>query len=226
MFGFPIEITIYIASLHKDTWINLVLLCSDFKAYAFTSVGKRQFLKLFTDIVITPEKTTYYVFDKIHRNDDETGDKPTVIWADGSRSWYINGELHRPPCSDADDRPTVICSGGSLYWHSNGKLHRGGDKPAVIHTSGAQYWYINGNLHRYDDKPAIVWPDGSQYWYVNGKHHRDSDANETDCKPTSILADGTLIWCVNGKQYRSNNNSVKFTGQSHQQWYVNEQLIS
>lgn len=53
MFPFPIEITTYVALFNKEVWINTVLLCSDFRKYAYTEHGKRQFLNLFTKVIKT-----------------------------------------------------------------------------------------------------------------------------------------------------------------------------
>jgi hypothetical protein len=48
---------------------------------------------------------------KLHRD----GDKPAVIFSDGSRWWYKEGKLHR-------DKPACIDRNGSKYWYKDGKL--------------------------------------------------------------------------------------------------------
>jgi hypothetical protein len=55
----------------------------------------------------------------------------------GTKSWYLNGELHR------DDGPAVEFANGTKCWYLNGKLHRE-DGPAVEYANGDKRWYLNG----------------------------------------------------------------------------------
>jgi hypothetical protein len=57
--------------------------------------------------------------------------------SDGSRYWYLNGELHR------DDGPAIMLPDGTQFWFLNDQLHRT-DGPAVVLPNGERYWYLNG----------------------------------------------------------------------------------
>ena len=46
----------------------------------------------------------------LHREDG-----PAIVWSDGRRSWWINGDRHR------EDGPAVIYADGSKNWWVNGK---------------------------------------------------------------------------------------------------------
>jgi hypothetical protein len=56
---------------------------------------------------------------------------------DGSKSWYLNGKLHR------EDGPAIERSNGYKAWCLNGKHHRE-DGPAVELSNGYKEWYLNG----------------------------------------------------------------------------------
>jgi hypothetical protein len=88
--------------------------------------------------------------------------EPTLkILPDGTKYWYIHGELHR------EDGPAIIRPSGTQEWWLNGIRHRK-DGPAVIYPDGYQEWWLNGERHR-EDGPAIINSDGTKYWYINGK---------------------------------------------------------
>jgi hypothetical protein len=59
------------------------------------------------------------------------------VFDDGSRYWYLNGQLHR------EDGPAVEYVSGTLHWYLNGKSHRE-DGPAFEYADGDRYWYLNG----------------------------------------------------------------------------------
>ncbi len=68
----------------------------------------------------------------------KTKDKPVCrAHANGNKSWYRNGYLHR------EDGPAMVISDGTQYWCLNGKLHRE-DGPAVEYSDGGKVWYKNG----------------------------------------------------------------------------------
>ena len=56
---------------------------------------------------------------------------------DGSKRWFVNGELHR------EDGPACEWAYGSKSWYVKGKLHRE-DGPAIEWANGAKFWYVNG----------------------------------------------------------------------------------
>ena len=105
-----------------------------------------------------------YEEDKYHyRNgelDSEDGVGPARIWADGSQSWYKDGQLHR------EDGPARIWADGSQQWFKDGLLHRL-DGPARIGADGGQSWYKDGLLHN-ETGPAYIRADGGQEWWVEG----------------------------------------------------------
>ncbi len=86
---------------------------------------------------------------------------PAVEWADGTKSWWLNGKRHRT------DGPAIEWVDGDREWHLNGKLHRT-DGPAVEYPNGHKLWYLNGKRHR-TDGPAIIYANGDKGWYLNGK---------------------------------------------------------
>ena len=51
--------------------------------------------------------------DQLHRTDG-----PAVIYADGSKKWFLDGKLHRI------NGPAVEFSDGRELWYINGKRHR------------------------------------------------------------------------------------------------------
>ena len=93
---------------------------------------------------------------QLHREDG-----PAIIYASGSKHWYINGLLHR------EDGPAIEAASGDRYWYRNGKLHRE-DGPAVIYDNGTRKWLLDGVLHR-TDGPAIEWGYGGQTWYLHNE---------------------------------------------------------
>ena len=88
-------------------------------------------------IEIDEDGNKYYYSDKemtiFHREDDG----PAIEYADGTKEWYLNGELHR------EDGPAVEYADGSKYWYLNGKCHSE-DGPAIEYASGTKVWYLNG----------------------------------------------------------------------------------
>jgi len=71
------------------------------------------------------------------RNKRHREDGPAVEYADGSKSWYLNGERHRT------DGPAVECANGTKHWYLNNQLHRT-DGPAVERADGSKSWYLHG----------------------------------------------------------------------------------
>jgi len=55
----------------------------------------------------------------------------------GSKSWYLNGKLHRT------DGPAIEYESGDKVWYLNDKRHRE-DGPAVEFSNGTKVWYLNG----------------------------------------------------------------------------------
>jgi hypothetical protein len=93
---------------------------------------------------------------------------PTFVTTDGTQIWMENGRIHR----DENDLPAVIYANGRREWFHQGDRARADDLPAVICEDGAQIWYVDGRMGRLDDKPAKIEADGTQIWMENGVVHR------------------------------------------------------
>jgi len=79
-------------------------------------------------------------------------DNPTEINSDGTKFWRnSDGKRHRE-----GDKPAIIYSNGSISYYKEGKCHRDGDKPAVIHSDGTLYYYKNGKFIRKETNPFII----------------------------------------------------------------------
>jgi hypothetical protein len=145
----------------------------------------KKYIKLLPDngyIRIRRDDTTYYN----KKNKQHRIDGPAVEFANGAKSWYIDGKRHRT------DSHAVELADGTKYWYLNGKRHRI-DGPAVEFANGAKHWYLDDKLHR-TDGPAIESADGTKYWYLNGKRHRTDG-------PAIEHADGYEAWYINGRLY-------------------------
>lgn len=81
--------------------------------------------------------------------------------ADGSKEWWVNGDLHRT------EGPAAEYPGGGKEWYINGKPPRI-DGPAVEYADGSAEWWIKGELHRIDG-PAVELANGPKYWHVKGQ---------------------------------------------------------
>ena len=68
---------------------------------------------------------------KLHRLDG-----PAVEFADGSKSWYVDGKSHRL------NGPAFEYSDGYKEWCIDGKRHRL-DGPAVEYADGSKSWWVD-----------------------------------------------------------------------------------
>ena len=78
--------------------------------------------------------------------------------------WRQNDKMHRD-----GDKPAIIYADGSLAWYQIGLIHRDGDKPAIITADGGLEWWKNGQLHRYSG-PARIRPSGGMSWWIRGEY--------------------------------------------------------
>jgi len=62
------------------------------------------------------------------------------VYNDGSKSWYLNGKLHR------EDGPAIDSVDGTKQWYLNGEYHRE-DGPAIEWADGDKHWYLNGTQY-------------------------------------------------------------------------------
>lgn len=59
---------------------------------------------------------------------------------EGVHYYNSNGRRHRD-----NDQPAIIFANGSRYWYEDGELHRD-NKPAIIRVDGYQAWYKGGKV--------------------------------------------------------------------------------
>ena len=83
------------------------------------------------------------------------------LYADGTKQWRLNGELHR------EDGPAIEYADGRKCWFLHGKYHRE-DGPAIERADGTKEWYLHGKRHR-EDGPACEWANGYKAWFLHGK---------------------------------------------------------
>ena len=68
---------------------------------------------------------------------------------DGAMFSGLDKKLH-----SVDDKPSVIYADGTKFWYRHGKLHRDGG-PAVVYFNGIEEWWQDGKRHRADGPAAI-----------------------------------------------------------------------
>ena len=69
---------------------------------------------------------------------DTMAEQPTCkTLSDGSKQWWLDGELHRT------DGPAIERASGTKEWWLDGKLHRT-DGPAIEWADGSKAWWLNG----------------------------------------------------------------------------------
>lgn len=129
-----------------------------FRREFFASAVGTSILSLFGVKQQTEEKSTFV---------DMRIGKFEVVSIGGRITHYKNGKIHRD-----GDKPAVIYADGTQSYYKDGELHRDGDKPAEIFENGRQHFYKNGQLHRDGDKPAVIYADGSQRYFKDGKEGR------------------------------------------------------
>ena len=100
------------------------------------------------------------------RSKPENNKPVCTVYANGYKSWLINGKLHR------EDGPAIENANGDKHWFINGNCHRE-DGPAIENANGSKFWYLNGKLHR-EDGPAIEYADGSKEWRLNDESYTPS----------------------------------------------------
>ncbi len=89
----------------------------------------------------------------LHREDG-----PAIERANGTREWYLNGELHR------EDGPAIEEANGTTRWFLNGKLHRVGGPAHEDVINGCRAWFMHGMRHR-EDGPANEWSFGVDWYF-------------------------------------------------------------
>jgi hypothetical protein len=61
---------------------------------------------------------------------------PAVIWADGSKEYWISGQLHNP------HGPAIVYADGYKEHYINDQLHNP-HGPAIVYADGKKWYYIN-----------------------------------------------------------------------------------
>lgn len=103
-----------------------------------------------------------------------SGKPKPKIFSDGTKEWYLNGELHR------EDGPAIEWTDGRKAWYLNGRLHRV-NGPAIELPNGDKEWWLNGKCHR-EDGPAVEEADGSKEWWLNNEQLYEVELNSEKIK--------------------------------------------
>ena len=118
-----------------------------------------------------------------------------VEYPDGSKHWYLNGQLHR------EDGPAAENVDGHKEWYLSDQLHRE-DGPAIEFPNGTKKWYLNGQHHR-EDGPAVERADGNKEWWKNGQYLMPATkvtliSSKTEDKPSpgDLVRDGNNLHLV------------------------------
>ena len=162
-------------------------------------------------LTVLPDRTKEWrnTAGEYHRD----GDRPAVIYADGSQEWWWHGEHHRD-----GDRPATVRANGQQEWFQHGELHRDNDLPAAIYPGGTKMWSQDGEYHRDGDQPAVIYADGSQEWRWHGKYHRDNDL------PAIVHANGSQEWYQYDEHHRVSGPAVIHPDGTKEWWWEGEKV--
>ena len=116
-----------------------------------------------------------------------------VNYADGTKSWYLNGDLHRK------NGPAIEWANGDKYWYHKDDLHRKYG-PAILKTNGDKHWYRYGERHC-EHGPAIEWANGDKSWFLNDKELSHSEWKQAIAKLNEPSCDGKVVE-IEGKKYK------------------------
>ena len=131
----------------------------------------------------------------IYRNADgerHNPDGPAIIYADGSKSYYINDKLHNP------HGPAVIYDDDyKAYWINDQRHNPNG--PAVVYSDGHKEYWINDQRHN-PNGPAVVCASGYKAYYINGKRLTKSEFKAWQAQQSAPLHNETLT--IHGIKYK------------------------
>lgn len=156
----------------------------------------------------------YYLNDKLHREDGSV-----TIFSDGTKKWYINGDLRK--IEKINYRTRII-----LYYLNN-KLHR--EDGAAVEIYNFNKWdeilrsrefYFNDQRHRIDG-PAYEFGHVKLYFRNDKLHRIDGPAIENG----TILDDGKIYkydsglrtYFVNGENHYYLNDKEYFTERKYEE---------
>ena len=178
-YDIPIDLLIHVILKHISYFeLDHILPCFRLSAKEIAII-KYKIYKQRLKVTKCQQTTEYCVENKLHREDG-----PAMDFANGYKSWYLNGIRHRT------DGPAVEDANGTKAWFIDGKLHRL-DGPAVEQSDGDKEWWVDGKRHRLDG-PACEWNIGRKSWFVNGERHNPNG-------PAIEYTDGHKEWWVHGE---------------------------
>ena len=98
--------------------------------------------------------------------------KDKYYYKDGTTSSKYDGSkvIHRI------DGPAVEYANGDKSWYVDGKLHRI-DGPAIEYLNGTKYWYMDGKLHRIDGPAIELADGSIVWWYVDDEEYSERAFN-------------------------------------------------
>lgn len=186
---------------------------SDFNANPISFVEKN---------FIGKQKDQLISIDKIRDIQKIIIDEMIDIWChindEGTKIWYLNGQIHREsgPAKEfyngekhwmvrsilhRTNGPAIEKPNGAFTWYKEGKIHRE-DGPAVSDSAGVKYM-INNLIHR-EDGPAVELNNGEKMWYKSGVLHREDG-------PAHITGDGNKFWYLNNKRLDEQTFKIKMS---------------
>ena len=71
---------------------------------------------------------------------------------------------------DKSGEYVVIYPDGTKYWYKNGNYHRDGG-PSIEHDSGTKEWYVNGKQHREDGPAIERHDGSKYYFYKDKRYY-------------------------------------------------------
>ena len=146
---------------------------------------------------LTMEADAYATYYSDHLGQTHRVHGPAVIWANGGKSWWLNGKRHRT------DGPAVErANGNHEWWVNDRRISENEFRREFLNASNeaisemesltrtdddysTTYRNHLGQFHRVHG-PAVIWPDGEQWWFQNRQRHR---------------TDGPAIECVEWTQF-------------------------
>jgi hypothetical protein len=74
----------------------------------------------------------------------------SIIYINGKPEEFIGNKDYKGRIIHRVDGPALIFDNGSKFWYLNGECHRE-DGPAVITADGTISWYLNGDYYSFED---------------------------------------------------------------------------
>ena len=119
------------------------------------------------DKMVEYKRAIYFSLSQQHKIIIRINKNECIHIFNANIQFFKNETLHRD-----GDKPTIIYIDGTKKYYKKGKCHRSGDKPAMIYPDGTKYYYRYGLIHRDKNKPAIIHSNGSKEYWEYGKFIR------------------------------------------------------